>query len=124
LPAIRSADPALGLDPRVHIDLAEVRTEEGKLRVFVVVDRTNKFAFVRLVESAGKMAAALFLRDLILAVPYRIHTVLTDNRIQFTNRAHDQYAFTHIFDRVCDEPYSGCAAAPSGDRKAMASSIA
>ena len=33
--------------------------------------------FVRLVESAGKMEAAQFLQGLILAVPYRIHTVLT-----------------------------------------------
>ncbi len=29
--------------------------------------------------------------------------VLTDNGIQFTNRATDIYAFMHIFDRVCDE---------------------
>jgi transposase len=36
-----------------HIDLAEVSTEEGKLRLFVAIDRTSKFAFVRLVPSAG-----------------------------------------------------------------------
>ena len=60
-----------------HIDIAEVSTQEGKLRLFVAIDRTSKFAFVRLVESAGKMEAAQFLRDLIKAVPYRIHTVLT-----------------------------------------------
>lgn len=29
--------------------------------------------------------------------------MLTDNGIQFTNRACDRYAFHHIFDRVCDE---------------------
>ena len=67
-----------------HIDIAEVSTEEGKLRLFVAIDRTSKFAFVRLVESAGKMEAAQFLRELIEAVPYRIHTVLTDNGVQFT----------------------------------------
>jgi hypothetical protein len=33
--------------------------------------------------------AAQFLRDLIEAVPYRVHTVLTDNGIQFTTRARD-----------------------------------
>src|ERR671913_1977359 len=66
-----------------HLDLAEVSSEEGKLRLFVAVDRTSKFAFARLVESAGKMEAAQFLRDLIEVVPYRIHTVLTDNGIQF-----------------------------------------
>jgi hypothetical protein len=31
-----------------HIDLAEVRTAEGKLNLFVAIDRTSKFAFVRL----------------------------------------------------------------------------
>ena len=86
-----------------HIDIAEVRTEEGKLRLFVAIDRTSKFAFVRLVESAGKMEAAQFLRDLVEAVPYRIHTVLTDNGIQFTSRARDIWDGDHIFDRVCDE---------------------
>ena len=45
----------------------------------------------------------MFLRNLIAAVPYAIHTVLTDNGIQFTNMAHHKYAFHHIFDRVCDE---------------------
>ena len=86
-----------------HIDIAEVQTAEGKLYLFVAIDRTGKFAFTRLVEKAGKMAAAQFLRDLVAAVPYRLHTVLTDNGVQFTNHAHHTYAFHHIFDRVCDE---------------------
>jgi transposase InsO family protein len=55
------------------------------------------------VESAGKMEAADFLRDLIEAVPYRIHIVLTDNGIQFTARKQDIWDSTHIFDRVCEE---------------------
>ena len=62
-----------------HADIAELRTEEGKLHLFVVIDRTSKFAFVKLVKKAGKMAAAQFLRELLEAVPYTIHTVLTDH---------------------------------------------
>ncbi len=62
-----------------HIDIAEVQTAEGKLRLFVAIDRTSKFAFVELHEQAGKMIAAQFLRNLIASVPYAIHTVLTDN---------------------------------------------
>ena len=85
----------------LHIDIAEVSTEEGKLRLLVAIDRTSKFAFVRLVGSAGKMEAAQFLRDLIKAVPYRIHTVLTDNGVQFTPRKQDVWDSRHIFDRVC-----------------------
>ena len=86
-----------------HIDIAEVRTAEGKLYMFVAIDRTSKFAYVELHEKAGKMAAAEFLRNLLAAVPYAIHTVLTDNGVQFTNRKTDRYAFEHIFDRVCRE---------------------
>jgi transposase-like protein len=86
-----------------HIDIAGVRTEEGKLSLFVAVDRPCKFADAELHAEANKMVAAQFLRNLVAIVPYKIHTVLTDNGIQFTNRKRDVYAFHHIFDRVCHE---------------------
>jgi len=35
-----------------HIDMAEVRTEQGKLYMFVAIDRTSKFAFVELHENS------------------------------------------------------------------------
>jgi hypothetical protein len=41
----RSTDYAIG---HFHIEIAEVRTEEGKLHLFVVVDRTSKLAFAKL----------------------------------------------------------------------------
>ena len=86
-----------------HVDIAEVQTAEGKLYLFVGIDRTSKFAYVELHQKAGKLAAAAFLRNLIAAVPYRLHIVLTDNGIQFTNHERHVYAFEHIFDRVCRE---------------------
>ena len=49
------------------------------------------------------MEAAHFLRDIISSLPYRIHTVLTGNGIQFTSRARDIYDTGHTFDRVCHE---------------------
>ena len=67
-----------------HIDIVEVRTAEGKLPMFVAIDRTSKFAFAELHEKAPTRVAAEFLGRLIEAVPYKIHTVLTDNGIQFT----------------------------------------
>src|SRR6201984_1747375 len=67
-----------------HIDIAEVRTEEGKLHLFVAIDRTSKFAFAQLAEKANRITASAFLTALVEAVPYKIHTVLTDNGIQFT----------------------------------------
>src|SRR5215211_5991354 len=62
-----------------HIDIAEVRTEQGKLHLFVAIDRTSKFAHWRLHEKATRRVAADFLHALVEAVPYRVHTVLTDN---------------------------------------------
>ena len=47
-----------------HIDITEVRTEEGKLHLFVAIDRTSKFAFAKLFTRATMMNAKTFLMDL------------------------------------------------------------
>lgn len=86
-----------------HIDIAEVRTAEGKLYMYVGIDRTSKFAYAELHKRQTKMIAAEFLRNLIQAVPYKIHKILTDNGLQFTHHEHHTHAFTHIFERVCNE---------------------
>ena len=66
-----------------------MRTEEGRLYLFVAIDRTSKFAFVELHEKATRRLAANFLRNLAAALPYKIHTVLTDNGTHFTDPAGD-----------------------------------
>jgi hypothetical protein len=70
----------------IHIDLAEVSTQEGKLYLFVAIDRVSKFAFAELHEQASRRIAADFLRRLVERVPYRIHTVLTDNGLSQKSR--------------------------------------
>ena len=91
-----------------HIDIAEVRTTEGKLYLYVAIDRTSKFVFVQLVRHANRGTASAFLVALIASVPYKIHTVLTDNGIPFTFPP--RYAdgptatyITHMFDMRCQE---------------------
>lgn len=91
-----------------HIDIAEVQTAEGKLYLYVAIDRTSKFAFVQVARKTGRASASAFLTALIEAVPYKIHTVLTDNGIQFTfppRYAHGPTAryMTHMFDMRCRE---------------------
>lgn len=91
-----------------HIDIAEVRTGEGKLHMLVAIDRTSKFAFVKLENKANRVTASAFLEDLIAAVPYKIHTVLTDNGIQFTfpqryRGGSTARYMTHMFDMRCEE---------------------
>ncbi|MCM5547195.1 IS481 family transposase, partial [Xanthomonas hortorum pv. pelargonii] len=44
-----------------HIDIAQVQTAEGKLYLFVAIDRTSKFALTELHASAYKLVAAQFL---------------------------------------------------------------
>ena len=98
-----------------HIDLAEVQTAEGKIEpdmqisrirlsdktsricfcvrrhrqflnklyLYVAIDRTSKFAFVQLVKKTG-------LEALIAAVPYKIHTVLTDNVLRQEPRGFEE----------------------------------
>jgi transposase InsO family protein len=91
-----------------HIDIAEEQTEQGKRHLFVAIDRTSKFAFVQLVDKANRVSASAFLTALVKAVPYKIHTVLTDNGIQF--RLPPRYAdgptarfVTHMFEMRCRE---------------------
>src|SRR5947209_6933688 len=89
-----------------HIDIAELRTAEGKLYLFVAIGRTSKFAFVTLYETADRPTTARFLQALIAAVPYRLHTVLTDNGIQFADLPKNRDGWTaryrvHRFDQIC-----------------------
>jgi transposase InsO family protein len=63
---------------------------------------------VQLVKNTGRSSASAFLEALIKAVPYKIHTVLTDNGVQFTFPP--RYAdgptakyMTHMFDMRCKE---------------------
>ena len=86
----------------VHIDIAEVRTEEGKLYLFVAIDRTSKACYAELHESSERAGAIGFLHAVVAAFPYRLHTVLTDNGIQFANRAQDRWNGRHFFGRACD----------------------
>ncbi len=91
-----------------HTDIAEVQTAKGKLYLFVAIDRTSKFAFAQLPQSATRVTASASLEALVAAVPYPIHTVLTNNGIQFwlppryANGPTARY-LTHMFDLRCAE---------------------
>src|SRR5215472_12977667 len=86
---------------------ARVRVLFTKSRgMFVAIDRTSKFAFVALHDKADRPTAVRFLEALIAAVPYRPHTVLTDNGIQFADLPKNRDGWTaryrvHRFDQIC-----------------------
>ena len=83
-----------------HIDIAEVRTGEGKLYLFVAIDRTSKFVFAQLHPTPNVKTAVNFLATLIKSVPYRIHTILPDNGVQFGDRIQNRSGPTARYRRV------------------------
>ena len=91
-----------------HIDIAEVRTEEGKLYLFVAIDRTSQFAYGELHATSDRNISTAFLRNLIEDVPYKIHTILTDNGSQFCHPPRYRHGptaqwITPRFDLCCNE---------------------
>jgi transposase InsO family protein len=88
-----------------HMDIAEVRTGEGKLYLFVAIDRTSKFAVARLYDEATRLTACQFLEELLEVVPCRIHTLLTDNGIQFAEQPRNRNTILSRmsrFDMICE----------------------
>lgn len=79
-----------------HIDIAQVHTQQGQLYLFVAIDRTSKFAYAELHDRATRRSAATFLKALIKTVPYKIHIVLTDNGIQFTDTKSESWTTKEI----------------------------
>jgi transposase InsO family protein len=101
----RFAETAIGY---VHIDACELRLAEGKLFLFLAIDRVTKFVHVGFFDANTKANGAAFLREAVEAFPYAIHTVLTDNGMAFADLPKYRDGPTarwmgHIFDRVCRE---------------------
>ncbi len=57
-------------------------TGEGKLYLFVAIDRTSKIAVARLCDEATRQTACQFLQEVLIVVPYKLHTILTDRAIE------------------------------------------
>jgi transposase InsO family protein len=92
----------------VHIDVCELRLAQGKLFMFLAIDRVSKFAHVAFYDANTKLNGAAFLREVVATFPYAIHTVLTDNGMAFADLPKYRDGPTarwmgHVFDRVCRE---------------------
>jgi transposase InsO family protein len=104
----RFAETTIGY---VHIDVCELRLAQGKLFLFLAIDRVSKFAHVAFLDANAKLNGAAFLRQVVAAFPYRLHTVLTDNGMAFAELPKNRGRYPeieaifggHVFDRVCDE---------------------
>jgi transposase InsO family protein len=93
----------------VHVDLKHLPRLQGQpAYVFVAIERTTRFVYVEVVqERSGATIAACFGRFLD-AFGHPVHTVLTDNGSEFTDRFGDarwrkreRGTGAHPFDQVC-----------------------
>jgi transposase InsO family protein len=104
----RFAEATIGY---VHLDVRELRLAEGKLFLFLAIDRVSKFTHVAFFDADTKLNGAAFRREVVEAFPYRIHTVPTDNGMAFADLPKNRGRYPeieaifggHIFDRVCRE---------------------
>jgi transposase InsO family protein len=76
---------------------------------YVAIDRATRFVYLEILPDRRGTTAATFLEHLRASFPLPIHTVLTDNGSEFTdrfavdmkNKPKDKPSGRHPFDRVC-----------------------
>jgi transposase-like protein len=94
----------------VHVDLKYL----GKLQsvpefAFVAIERTTRFAHVEILPDRGRATVAAAMQRFLDAFGHKVHTVLTDNGAEFTDRfakgtkaGHDaRPSGRHPFDALC-----------------------
>ena len=94
----------------IHIDLKHLPAlERRKSYAFVAIDRATRYVYLEIHPSRDAETSADFLKRFLDHFPHRIHTILTDNGSEFTDRfavdmkdkPKDRPSGRHPFDRVC-----------------------
>ena len=71
----------------VHIDLKHLPRLEGRSAyVFVAIERVTRFAYVEIVARRDARTIAACLEHFLAGFPHQVHTILTDNGSEFTDR--------------------------------------
>lgn len=116
----KSASPkpaAQRFDPEpfgyVHVDLKHLPRLQGqRAYVFVAIERTTRFVHVEIVQQRSGATIAACLEAFLEAFGHPVHTILTDNGAEFTDRfgdarwrqrdhQRDRGTGAHPFDQVC-----------------------
>ena len=93
----------------VHVDLKHLpRLKRKPAYVFVAIERTTRFVHVEIIEERSGPIVAACLERFLAAFGYPVHTILTDNGSEFTDRfgdarwrQRDKGTGNHPFDKVC-----------------------
>ena len=94
----------------VHVDvkyLPQMPDEDKRTYLFVAIDRATRWVYLERLPDKSAKTAAGFLERLLAAAPFKLHTLLTDNGKEFTDRfcATGERTPTgrHPLDRLCAE---------------------
>lgn len=94
----------------VHVDLKHLtKLEKKPAYVFVAIERTTRFVYVEIVQQRDALTIAACLERFLESFPHKVHTILTDNGSEFTDRfaVHkidkpaNKPSGTHPFDKIC-----------------------
>ncbi|MFB9887344.1 IS481 family transposase [Balneatrix alpica] len=91
----------------IHMDvkyLPQMPDESHRRYLFVAIDRASRWVFAQILPRKTATNAKRFLNALAKAAPFRIHTLLTDNGSEFTDRLFNKQktpSGEHEFDRLC-----------------------
>jgi transposase InsO family protein len=96
----------------IHVDLKHLPAlERRKSYAFVAIDRATRYVYMEVHSKRDADTAAGFIGRFLAHFPHPVHTILTDNGSEFTDRfavdmkgkPHDRPSGRHPFDRVCAE---------------------
>jgi len=93
----------------VHVDLKHLtRLEKRPAYVFVAIERATRFAHIDILADRSAATVAAALTRFLAAFGQPVHTILTDNGSEFTDRFGGAFYTSrqtgtgrHAFDRVC-----------------------
>lgn len=93
----------------IHVDLKHLTRLQGKPSfVFVAIDRATRFVHIEIIARRDAATVAACLKRFLAAFPHKVHTILTDNGSEFTDRfggarwsSRREATGHHAFDRVC-----------------------
>jgi transposase InsO family protein len=94
----------------IHIDVKYLPPlNRCRSYAYVAIDRATRFVYLEILPDRRATTAAGFLERFLDRFPLAVHTILTDNGSEFTDRfavdkkakPHDKPSGTHAFDRLC-----------------------
>ena len=96
----------------IHIDLKHLtRLQAQRAYVFVAIDRATRFVHIEIVRQRDAHSIAACLERFLAVFPHQVHTILTDNGSEFTDRfavdmkdkPQGKPSGRHPFDRICQD---------------------